>query len=77
MDGFEKDNQIIVIAATNRLDILDPALLRPGRFDRKIYVPVPTLNERKEILKVYLDSKKLDKELDLDKLLDSLAIRTV
>jgi len=77
MDGFEKDNQIIVIAATNRLDILDPALLRPGRFDRKIYVPVPTLNERKDILKVYLKSKKLDKELDLDKLLDSLAIRTV
>jgi len=77
MDGFEKDNQIIVVAATNRLDILDPALLRPGRFDRKIYVPVPTLNERKAILKVYLDTKKLDKELDLDKLLDSLAIRTV
>ena len=77
MDGFEKDNQIIVIAATNRLDILDPALLRPGRFDRKIYVPVPTLNERKEILKVYLEPKKLDKELNLDKLLDSLAIRTV
>ena len=77
MDGFEKDNQIIVIAATNRLDILDPALLRPGRFDRKIYVPAPTLNERKEILKVYLEPKKLDKELNLDKLLDSLAIRTV
>ena len=77
MDGFEKDNQIIVIAATNRLDILDPALLRPGRFDRKIYVPVPTLNERKEILKVYLEPKKLDKKLNLDKLLDSLAIRTV
>ena len=77
MDGFEKDNQIIVIAATNRLDILDSALLRPGRFDRKIYVPAPTLNERKEILKVYLDPKKLDKELNLDKLLDSLAIRTV
>jgi cell division protease FtsH len=77
MDGFEKDNQIIVIAATNRLDILDPALLRPGRFDRKIYVPAPTLNERKEILKVYLKEKKLDKDLDLDKLIDSLAIRTV
>jgi cell division protease FtsH len=77
MDGFEKDTQIIVIAATNRIDILDPALLRPGRFDRKIYVPRPTLEERKEILKVYLKDKKLDKELDLDKLLDSLAIRTV
>jgi len=77
MDGFEKNNQIIVIAATNRLDILDPALLRPGRFDRKIYVPRPTLNERKEILKVYLENKKLDKKLDLDKLIDSLWIRTV
>ncbi len=77
MDGFEKDNQIIVIAATNRIDILDSALLRPGRFDRKIYVPAPTLNERKEILKVYLEPKKLDKELNLDKLLDSLGIRTV
>jgi len=77
MDGFEKDHQIIVIAATNRLDILDPALLRPGRFDRKIYVPVPTLNERKEILKVYLKDKKLDKDIILEKLLDSLAIRTI
>jgi cell division protease FtsH len=52
-------------------------LLRPGRFDRKVYVPRPTLEERKEILKVYLKDKKLDKELELEKLLDSLAIRTV
>jgi len=77
MDGFEKDTQIIVIAATNRLDILDPALLRPGRFDRKVYVPRPTLEERKEILKVYLKDKKLEEGLELDKLLESLAIRTV
>lgn len=77
MDGFEKNNQIIVIAATNRLDILDPALLRPWRFDRKIYVPRPTLNERKAILKVYLENKKLDKNLDLEKLIDSLWIRTI
>ncbi len=77
MDGFEKDTQIIVIAATNRIDILDPALLRPGRFDRKVYVPRPTLEERKEILKVYLKDKKLEEGLELDKLIDSLAIRTI
>ena len=77
MDGFEKDHQVIVIAATNRIDILDPALLRPGRFDRKIFVNRPTLEERKEIFKVYLKDKKLDKDLNLEKLLDSLAIRTV
>jgi ATP-dependent Zn protease len=77
MDGFEKDHKVIVIAATNRVDILDPALLRPGRFDRKIFVNRPTLEERKEIFKVYLKDKKLDKDLDMDKLIKSLAIRTV
>ena len=77
MDWFEKDHQVIVIAATNRIDILDPALLRPGRFDRKIFVNRPTLEERKEIFKIYLKDKKLDKDLDLNKLIDSLAIRTV
>ena len=77
MDGFEKDHKVIVIAATNRIDILDPALLRPGRFDRKIFVNRPTLEERKEIFKVYLKDKKLDKDLDMDKLIESLAIRTV
>ena len=77
MDGFEKEHKVIVIAATNRADILDPALLRPGRFDRKIFVNKPTLEERKEIFKVYLKDKKLDKKLDLDKLIDSLSIRTV
>lgn len=77
MDWFEKDHKVIVIAATNRIDILDPALLRPGRFDRKIFVNRPTLEERKEIFKVYLKNKKLDKELNQEKLIDSLAIRTV
>ncbi len=77
MDWFEKDHQIIVIAATNRIDILDPALLRPWRFDRKIFVNKPTLEERKEIFKVYLKNKKLDKNLEQDKLIESLAIRTV
>jgi len=52
-------------------------LLRPGRFDRKILVSRPTLEERKEIFKVYLTNKKLDKELKIDKLIESLSIRTV
>lgn len=77
LDGFENDHKIIVIAATNRIDTLDPALLRPWRFDRKVFVNRPTLEERKEILKLYLKNKKLDKELDIDKLIESLAIRTV
>ena len=77
LDGFENDHKVIVIAATNRIDVLDPALLRPGRFDRKILVSRPTLEERKEIFKVYLTNKKLDKELKIDKLIESLSIRTV
>lgn len=77
LDGFEKDHKTIVIAATNRIDTLDPALLRPWRFDRKILVNRPTLEERKDIIRVYLKDKKLDKDLDTDKITDSLAIRTV
>jgi len=72
MDWFDKDTNVIVIAATNRPDILDPALLRPGRFDRKVYVWRPTLEERKEILKLHLKDKKLAKDVDID----SLARRT-
>lgn len=52
MDGFTTDTRVIVIAATNRLDILDPALVRPGRFDRVVKVPVPDYHGRMEILKV-------------------------
>ncbi|MFH7882699.1 MAG: ATP-dependent zinc metalloprotease FtsH [Candidatus Aenigmatarchaeota archaeon] len=59
MDGFEKDIPLVVIAATNRPDVLDPALLRPGRFDRKIYLDLPTLSEREEILKIHLKNKKV------------------
>lgn len=77
LDGFEKDHKTIVIAATNRIDTLDPALLRPWRFDRKILVNRPTLEERKAILAVYLKDKKLDKDLEQAKIIDSLAIRTV
>jgi cell division protease FtsH len=65
MDGFEKNEQVIIIAATNRPDILDPALLRPGRFDRKITVPPPDLKGREEILKVHTKNKKLAPEVNL------------
>ncbi len=59
MDGFEKNDGIIVMAATNRADILDPALLRPGRFDRQIYVNIPDVKGREEILKVHSRNKPL------------------
>ncbi len=65
MDGFETNTGIIMIAATNRVDILDPALLRAGRFDRQIMIELPDLNERAEIFDVHLKGIKVDKELDL------------
>ncbi|MBI3660835.1 ATP-dependent zinc metalloprotease FtsH [Candidatus Acetothermia bacterium] len=65
MDGFEKNEHVIIIAATNRPDILDMALLRPGRFDRKITVPPPDFKGREEILKVHTKNKKLGKDIDL------------
>src|SRR5210317_165206 len=68
MDGFDNDSQIVVIAATNRVDILDDALLRPGRFDRKIQVSLPDVHGREKILKVHSKNKKLDDEVDLDAL---------
>ncbi|KKM09136.1 cell division protein FtsH [Clostridiales bacterium PH28_bin88] len=66
MDGFAANEGIIIIAATNRPDILDPALLRPGRFDRQIVVDVPDVNGRQEILKVHVKGKPLDPQVDLD-----------
>ena len=65
MDGFEADSTVILIAATNRPDILDPALLRPGRFDRQIMVDRPDLKGREEILKIHARGKPLDKEVNL------------
>ncbi len=65
MDGFGQTNGVIVLAATNRPDILDPALLRPGRFDRQIHVGVPDVKGREEILKVHAKGKKLDDTVDL------------
>ncbi|MBO4990110.1 MAG: ATP-dependent zinc metalloprotease FtsH [Clostridia bacterium] len=64
MDGFEGNEGVIVIAATNRADVLDPALLRPGRFDRQVYVNLPDVKGREQILKVHARNKPLDKEVN-------------
>jgi cell division protease FtsH len=68
MDGFEMKDNIILIAATNRPDILDPALLRPGRFDRQIVVDRPDRNGRRQILEVHTKGKPIDQSVDLDTL---------
>ena len=65
MDGFSRTEGVIVLAATNRVDILDPALLRPGRFDRQIYVGTPDAKGREEILRVHAKGKRLDDSVDL------------
>lgn len=65
MDGFETNSGVIILAATNRADILDKALMRAGRFDRQIHVDLPELKEREEIFKVHLRDIKLDKDFDL------------
>ena len=65
MDGFETNSQIIVIAATNRADVLDPALVRPGRFDRQVFVSLPDLQGRYEILKVHMRKIKLGPTVDI------------
>jgi cell division protease FtsH len=64
MDGFEGNEGIIVIAATNRPDVLDPALLRPGRFDRQVVVPLPDIRGRELILKVHMRKVPLDDDVD-------------
>ena len=66
MDGFDEKHTVIVIAATNRPDILDPALLRPGRFDRQIVVDKPDIKGRLDILKIHAKGKKFTKEIDLE-----------
>lgn len=65
MDGFDQGTNVIVIAATNRPDVLDPALLRPGRFDRRITLDLPDINDREAILEVHSKKKPLDKNVDL------------
>lgn len=71
MDGFETGTNVIVIAATNRPDILDPALLRPGRFDRRVVVDMPDVKAREQILNVHARNKPLSKEVDLFKIAKS------
>ncbi len=66
MDGFDNETNVIVMAATNRADILDPALLRPGRFDRKVFVDLPDIKGREKILKVHARGKPVAKEVSFD-----------
>ena len=73
MDGFAANEGVVVLAATNRADVLDPALLRPGRFDRQIYVGLPDIKGREEILKVHVKGKPLAEDVDLRKLAQGTA----
>jgi cell division protease FtsH len=66
MDGFDPATGVVVMAATNRPEVLDPALLRPGRFDRQVVIPLPTQRERRAILQVHAKGKKLAPDVDLD-----------
>ena len=72
MDGFEQGQNVIVLAATNRADVLDPALLRPGRFDRRVNISLPDRPDRKAILEIHLEKKPLETDVDID----SLAAKT-
>ncbi len=72
MDGFDRDSNVIIIAATNRPDILDPALLRPGRFDRRIVLDMPDIKSREDILKIHANGKPLAKDVELKQ----VAVRT-
>jgi len=73
MDGFGTDTNVIVLAATNRPDVLDPALLRPGRFDRRVVLDLPSKNDRFEILKVHTRNKPLARDVNLEKIAASTA----
>ena len=73
MDGFSANQGVVVLAATNRSDVLDPALLRPGRFDRQIYVGLPDIKGREEILRVHSKGKPLGEDVDLHKLAQGTA----
>jgi proteasome regulatory subunit len=68
MDGFDNRGEVRIIAATNRLDVLDPAILRPGRFDRIVYVPMPDANAREMILRIHTRNMKIAKDIDFKKL---------
>ena len=73
MDGFDVNTGIIVLAATNRVDILDPAIMRPGRFDRKVYVGRPDVREREEILNVHAKNKPLGDDVDIKQIAQTTA----
>ena len=73
MDGFDRETDVIVMAATNRGDILDPALLRPGRFDRQVEVNLPDRDERISILKIYLRKLKIDNEYSIEEYAERLS----
>ncbi len=73
MDGFSSEETIIVLAATNRPEMLDKALLRPGRFDRQITIPVPDLKGRLEILKIHAEDKKLSDDVNLESIAEDTA----
>lgn len=68
MDGFRTRGDIRIIAATNRIDILDPALLRPGRFDRIIEIPMPSLEGRLKILEIHTRKMKMEEDVDLEQI---------
>ena len=73
MDGFSSEETIIVLAATNRPEMLDKALLRPGRFDRQITIPAPDMKGRKEILKIHSKDKKLANDISFDSIAEDTA----
>lgn len=73
MDGFSENEGIIVMAATNRVDILDPAIMRPGRFDRKVFVNRPDIKGREDILKVHVKNKQLSDDIDLKEIAQTTA----
>jgi proteasome regulatory subunit len=68
MDGFDKRKNIRIIAATNRPDVLDPAILRPGRFDRLVHVPMPGIEAREKILEIHCENMALEEEIDFKRL---------
>ena len=68
MDGFDNETNVIVVAATNRPDVLDPALLRPGRFDRRVTVELPDIEDRKSILAIHAKDKKIAEDVDLERI---------
>src|SRR4030067_2252055 len=67
MDGFTANQHVVIVAATNRGDLLDPALIRPGRFDRRVVLDLPDMEGRKDILKIHSQGKPVIKDIDWDK----------